>query len=97
MATSSSIGSSSFSEERERNALKEESSDNESWKKLFPLECRVYGVSGFDPAVKETLQIAWNVAKMRKLKAFFLFLPPALPLNRNPFLSGKIQQNPTKY
>lgn len=32
MATSSSVRSSSFSEERERNALREELSDNKSWK-----------------------------------------------------------------
>lgn len=44
------------------------------------MECRVCGVSGFDPAVKETLQITWNVAKMRKWKAFLSsFCIPPLP------------------
>lgn len=98
MATSSSVGSSSFSEERERNALKEEPYDNKSWEKKFPLECRVCAVSGFDPAVKETLQIAWNVAKKRKWKAFKNISfppPPPPPQTRNPFISGKIQQNPS--
>lgn len=35
MATSSSVGSNSFSEERERTVLKEEESDNKSWKKIY--------------------------------------------------------------
>lgn len=63
-------------------------------KKKFPLECRVCAVSGFDPAVKETLQIAWDAAKKRKWKAFKIYLSLLPPTTRNPFISGKIQQNP---